>query len=196
MADKNIVEYGFQNVYFAEYTYDKDAGTVTIGTPLHVAGAVTFSPSTESSSEPFYADDGPYFNGVSFGMDSGDLEMARFPDDWKVKFGGYVKTKDGGLATVKSPKCPAFCLIAQSDGDAQATRHIWYNCTASPITREYKTTEDKIEVSTEKITVTCVGDVKSGIKHTAFHPGDTGYDTLFTAPAAPEVYTETETSGV
>lgn len=185
MADKNIVEFGFKNVYFAPYTYDATTQKATIGTPIHVPGAVNFAPETDSDSETFYADDGSYFSSRADGVEEGDLEVARFTDEWKTAFGGYVKTADGGLATTKSPDRKAFCLIGESDGDAQQTRHIWYNCTCGPITREYATIEDKKEVKTEKISITCIGDTATGIRHAAFHPGDAGYDTLFTAPAAP-----------
>lgn len=194
MADTNIVEFGFKNVYFATYTYDATTATATIGTPIAIPGAVTFSPETESSSDTFYADDSSYYSSVSDGIEEGDLEVARFTDEWKTTFGGYVTTSDGAIATVSNPSRPAFCLIAESDGDAQLSRHIWYNCSCGPITREYATKEDKIEVKTEKIKITCTGDRATGIRHATYHPGDPGYDTLFTAPTAPSIATTTTTT--
>lgn len=188
-SDKNRVEYGFKNLYFASYTYDASnaENPVTIGTPIHVPGAVNFSPETDTSTDDFFADDGVYYSTITDGLESGDLEVARFTDEWKTTFGGYVKTSDGALASVKSPKRPAFCLIMEADGDAQLSRHIWYNCTCGPIKREYSTKEGSTEPKTETITISCVGDTVTGVRHATYHPDDAGYDTLFTAPAAPKL---------
>ena len=53
----NKVEFGISNLYVGTYTVGT-TGTVTMGTPYHQAGAVSFSPEEQSESNTFYADNG------------------------------------------------------------------------------------------------------------------------------------------
>ena len=78
----------------------------------------------------------------------------------------------------------------QVEGDAESRRVIFYNCSLGPIGRPYETIGENKEPVTETIAVTCTGDNESGARMAVLKPGDTGYDTLFTNPGAPEVESE------
>ena len=181
----NKVEFGISNLYVGTYTVGT-TGTVTMGTPYHTAGAISFSPEEQSESNNFYADNVIYWSGYSGGTFEGDLEVAKFDDTFKTQFLGYIqKASDGGLAVVKNATKPKVYLAFQVEGDAESRRIIMYNCSLGGITREYATEEDSIEPATETIEVTVAGDNKTGISMVSYNQATSGYSTLFTNPPAP-----------
>ena len=95
----NKVEFGISNLHVGTYTDDGE-GNITLGSPYHQKGAVSFSPEEQSENSNFYADNIVYWSGYSGGTFEGDLEVAMFNDAFKTKFLGYKKTADGGLALV------------------------------------------------------------------------------------------------
>ena len=181
----NKVEFGISNLYVGTYTVDT-TGSVTMGTPYHQAGAISFSPEEQSESNNFYADNVIYWSGYSGGTFEGDLEVAKFDDTFKTQFLGYIqKASDGGLAVVKNATKPKVYIAFQVEGDAESRRIIMYNCSLGGITREYATEEESIEPATETIAVTVAGDNKTGISMVSYNQATSGYSTLFTNPPAP-----------
>ena len=181
----NKVEFGISNLYVGTYTVGT-TGTVTMGTPYHQAGAISFSPEEQSESNNFYADNVIYWSGYSGGTFEGDLEVAKFDDTFKTQFLGYIqKASDGGLAVVKNATKPKVYIAFQVEGDAESRRIIMYNCSLGGITREYATEEESIEPATETIAVTVAGDNNTGISMVSYNQATTGYSTLFTNPPAP-----------
>ncbi len=182
----NKVEFGISNLYVGIYTVASD-GTATLGTPYHQPGAVSFSPEEQSENNTFYADNIAYWSGYSGGTFEGDLEVAKFDDEFKTQFLGYKALTSGGLANVKNATKPNVYIAFQVEGDAESRRVIMYNCSLGVIGREYATIEDSKEPATETLGVTCTGDNLTGVTMASFKPADDGYDTLFTAPTAPVV---------
>ena len=181
----NKVEFGISNLHVGTYT--ENNGTVTLGTPYHQKGAVSFSPEEQSEATNFYADDIIYWSGYSGGTFEGDLEVALFDDAFKSQFLGYKALKNGGLANVKNATKPSVYIAFEVKGDALERRVIMYNCSLGGIKREYNTIEENKEPTTETLAVTVTGDNNTGVSMATFKPDDAGYDTLFTAPAAPEL---------
>lgn len=179
----NKVEFGISQLHIGTYTVSGDS--VTLGTPYHQKGAVSFSPEENSEQNTFYADNIPYWSGYSGGTIEGDLEVAMFDDEFKEQFLGYRRLTNGGLANVKNATKPNVYIAFQVEGDAESRRVILYNCSLGAITREYNTIEESKEPATETIAVTAVGDNASGVTIATFVPTDAGYATLFTAPTAP-----------
>lgn len=182
----NKVEFGISQLHVGTYTVDGQ-GVVTLGTPYHQPGAVSFSPEQKSENSTFYADNIAYWSGYSGGTFEGDLEVAKFSDEFKTQFLGYRTLTNGGLAIVKNATKPNVYIAWQFEGDSESRRAIMYNCTLGVITREYNTIEESKEPTTETLNITCIGDNGSGVTKATFKPGDTGYSTLFTAPTAPEL---------
>lgn len=181
----NKVEFGISELHVGTYT--ESGGTVTLGTPYAQKGAVSFSPEVKSEKNDFYADNIVYWSGYSGGSIEGDLEVAMFDDAFKTQFLGYKALTNGGLANVKNPTKPNVYIAFQVEGDDENRRVIFYNCTLGDINRSYNTIEDKKEPTTETLPITCIGDNESGVTMAVLKPGDAGYSTLFTAPAAPEL---------
>ena len=182
----NKVEFGISELHVGTWTVAQD-GTVTMGTPYHQPGAVSFSPEENSEQNTFYADNIAYWSGYSGGTIEGDLEVAMFDDAFKTQFLGYVALADGGLANVKNATKPNVYVAFQVEGDAESRRVILYNCTLGAITREYNTIEESKETTTETLAVTCTGDNNTGATMAVYKTGDAGYATLFTSPAAPSL---------
>ena len=151
----NKVEFGISQLHVGTYTVE--GGTVTLGTPYHQAGAVSFSP------------------------------VAMFDDAFKTQFLGYRTLTNGGLAQVKNATKPNVYIAFQVEGDAESRRVILYNCALGMINREYATIEESKEPATETLGVTCTGDNASGVTMAVLKPADDGYATLFTAPTAPAI---------
>lgn len=179
----NKVEFGISNLHVGTYT--ESNGTVTLGTPYHQAGAISFSTEESSEQNIFYADNVPYWSGYSGGTIEGDLEVAMFDDEFKTQFLGYRALADGGLASVKNATKPNVYIAFQVEGDAESRRVILYNCSLGFISREYSTIEENKEPVTETINITCIGDNGTGVSKATYKPGDAGYNNLFTSPAAP-----------
>lgn len=180
----NKVEFGISQLHVGTYTIAQD-GTVTLGTPYHQKGAVSLGLEEQSDKNDFYADNIIYWSGYSGGSFEGDLEVAMFDDDFKTQFLGYQTLTNGGLANVQNATKPNVYVAFQVEGDAESRRIIFYNCALGVIGREYATIEDSKEPATETLNITCVGDPGTGVSKCTLKPGDTGYDTLFTAPTAP-----------
>lgn len=189
MATTNKVEFGISELHVG--TYDiADDGTVTLGTPYHQKGAVSFSPEEQSEQNIFYADNIPFWSGYSGGSFEGDLEVAKFDDDFKKNFLGYKALTVGGLAVVKNATKPNVYIAFQVEGDVEPRRAIFYNCSLGSITREFSTIEDSKEPATETLSITCVGDPDSGVTLASFTEADTEYANLFTSPTVPVVESE------
>lgn len=180
----NKVEFGISELHVGTYTVD-DQGVVSLGTPYFQPGAVSFSPEEQSENNTFYADNIAYWSGYSGGTFEGDLEVAKFSDEFKTQFLGYRALSNGGLANVKNAQKPNVYIAFQVEGDAESRRVILYNCSLGVIGREFNTIEDTKEPTTETLGVTCTGDNATGVTMASFKPDDAGYATLFTKPTAP-----------
>lgn len=148
----NKIKYGLKNVYFAVATIAAD-GSATYAEPKAFPGAVSLSLEPQGESNPFFADNIEYWAGISNAGYEGDLEIARIVDDFKTDVLGY-KTGGNGLvyedtnATAKN-----FALLFQFEGDEHATRHVFYNCTATRPNVSGQTRSDTVEPQTETITI-------------------------------------------
>ena len=185
----NKVEFGISQLHVGTYSDDGN-GNITLGSPYHQKGAVSFSPEEQSDKSDFYADNVVYWSGYSGGTFEGDLEVALFDDAFKTQFLGYRRTTNGGLANVKNVIKPNVYVAFQVEGDQESRRVVFYNCTLGVIKREFNTIEESKEPVTETLNMTCIGDNNSGISREVLKPGDTGYDDLFTNPSAPELESE------
>ena len=88
----NKVEFGISELHVGTWT--ESGGTITLGTPYHQKGAVSFAPEVNESQNNFYADNIVYWSGYSGGTIEGDLEVAMFDDKFKKDFLGYKELTD------------------------------------------------------------------------------------------------------
>lgn len=163
---KNKVQFNLKNVYYAILTEIVNNGETEYSwdTPVHVPGAVNLSLEAQSELSPFYADGIVYYQTVSQNGYSGDLEMAKFPDQmlkdvWGMTEGtaSKVLTENVGV----EPK--AFALFFQIDGDADSELYVMYNCKGTKPGIASTTNTDTKEPQTQTSTISATplenGDV-------------------------------------
>jgi phi13 family phage major tail protein len=193
------VKFGLSNVHYAPYTPGAAGAVGTYATPIPIPGAVSFAPDPQGSEYKFYADNGTYFSYTKDNGDSGDLEMALFPDDFLVDVLGWALDSKGVLLELANKAQKPFALLFEvqgidDEGETDPLRVVYYNVTGAKPTREYSTTEDGIEVKTEKMTLTAALLDLPGIGalarvSVARSQAPTVFDAFFTAvyvPAPPE----------
>lgn len=180
---KNKVEFGLSNVHVGTYT--ESGGTVTLGDPVHIPGAVSLTMEAQSEEYKFFADDMIYYSDFSDNGETGELTMALFPDTFKTEYLGYATLDDGGVAKIKGAPTKSMYLVFEGKGDANKRRHILYNVTPGQIKRERRTIAESKEVETEVLPVSLVGDNSTGIVKVSYNEGDTGYAALITTPPTP-----------
>lgn len=183
MADQNKVRFGLSSVYVGTYT--DNAGSVTLGSPQSIAGAVSLNLDPETAESIFYADNQKYFVRNQSNGYTGDLVMAKFPDSFKTAFMNYVALTGGGTGETKKLNNKTVYIMFEVQGDKQARRTIMYNVELGAITEEHNTTEEEIEVQTESLNISIVGDNTTGLVKSSFESGDSAYASMFTTPPSP-----------
>ena len=88
----NKVEFGISELHVGTWT--ESGGTITLGTPYHQKGAVSFAPEVNESQNNFYADNIVYWSGYSGGTIEGDLEVAMFDDKCIVAHSAEITADD------------------------------------------------------------------------------------------------------
>ena len=149
----NKIKYGLSRVYFALATIST-SGTATYATPVQIPGAVSLEMEPSGEANKFYADNIAYATFAANAGYSGDLEVALIPDSFRTAVLGEVVQSNVQYEKAEATTTP-FALLFQFEGDDSATRHVFYNCTASRPNVGSKTTEESVDVQTETLTITC-----------------------------------------
>lgn len=156
MAGKeNKVQFNLKNVHYAVMTTTGD--TPAWSTPVAVPGAVSLSLDPQGEVSPFYADGIVYYQSAGNNGYSGDLTMARFPDQmlqdvWK--FG--LNATDKVLIENVNVEQASFALLFQIDGDADNQYYCLYNCTGTRPPIASQTNENTKEPQTQASTISAV----------------------------------------
>ena len=186
----NKIKYGLKNVYYAVATIAAD-GSATYDTPVALPGAVSISLEPQGDTTPFYADNVEYWTGISNTGYEGDLEVARLTDAFKTDILGYITSGNGMIAEDANANPVHFALLFQFEGDAKATRHVMYNCTASRASAASNTKSETIEPQTETVTITATSIYVAALEtdivkaETNESTSSTVYDAFFTAVTLP-----------
>lgn len=121
------VKFGVEQIHLHPLT---DEETMTYGTPIACPGAISISLNvSESSADPFYADDGVYYlpAGKSSGY-TGDMELALIPDEVKLALMAFVKDAAGVIVEVADAIAKPFAMTFQIPTDEKARKLVFYNC--------------------------------------------------------------------
>ena len=150
----NKIKYGLSKVYYAKATINSSTGTATYATPVALPGAVSLSMDPSGDSNKFYADNIPYAVFAANAGYEGELEIALISDDFRKDILGEIVDSNIQIEKATATTHP-FALLFQFEGDQDATRHVFYNCTASRPNVGSKTTEESVEVQTETLKLQC-----------------------------------------
>lgn len=185
----NKVKYGLKNVYYAVATIDATTNTATYAAPVAWPGAVNLSLDAEGETTKFRADNIDYWIGQSNNGYSGDFESALIPDSFRKNVLGDIEDANGVLAEDAGAKTVNFALLFQFEGDANATRHVLYNCSATRPSVSGATTEEEIKPQTETLELTAVSihnaSLDKDLVKARCNEGDTPYSTWFSAVYQP-----------
>ncbi len=153
MSDKNKVKFGLSNVHVAKITKN-DEGGITYGTPFKIPGAVNLSLDAEGDNEPFYADNIKYFESYANNGYSGEIEIAKLPDEFLTQILGQKVDSIGGIVENVNDIISPFAFMYQIEGDQSGTRFCYYNTTVSRPSTEAATTEDTKTPNTDTLSIT------------------------------------------
>ena len=131
MAGKeNKVQFNLKNVHYAVMI--TTGSSPAWSTPVAVPGAVTLSLNPQGEATPFYADGITYYQSVGNNGYSGDLEMARFPDQMRIDVWKFNQVEtDNVLIESVNVEPAAFALLFQIDGDVDEEYYCLYNCSGT-----------------------------------------------------------------
>ena len=131
-AEKNRVEFGLENVYYAKATLNPETVEITYGTPVHFPGAVELSIEPSGDLIKFKADNVDYYTSPNNQGYDGTYTCARIPEDFAVDIlGEKVDDTDKVQTEYANAETSPFALMFQFEGDKTATRHVLYYCTAN-----------------------------------------------------------------
>lgn len=153
MAGKeNKVQFNLKNVHYAVMTTTGD--TPAWSTPVKVPGAVSLSLDPQGEVSQFYADGIVYYQSAGNNGYSGDLTMARFPDQmlqevWKYNLNETDKVLVENINVEQVP----FALLFQIDGDADNQYYCLYNCSGTRPPIASKTNENTKTPQTQASTI-------------------------------------------
>ena len=153
MSEKNKVKFGLSNVHVAKITKG-EGGTITYGTPFKIPGAVNLSLDAEGDNEPFYADNMKYYESYANNGYSGELEIAKIPDEFLKEILGQTIDSAGGVLETINDVISPFAFMYQIEGDQTGTRFCYYNTTVSRPSTEAATTEDTKTPNTDTLSIT------------------------------------------
>lgn len=190
MADSNKISYGLKSVYYAVATIASD-GSATYDTPVAFPGAVSLSMAAQGDTNVFYADNIGYYTSVANNGYEGELEMAYLPEDFLTDIMGNIKAANDILYEDAGAEPVHFALLFQFEGDANAVRHVLYNCVASRPDVASQTKSESIEPQTRTLNITAtsiyVPAVTKDVTKGRCVEGDTAYANFFTAVAQPTI---------
>lgn len=151
---ENKVKFGLKNVHFAKMIVSEEDGSISYATPIKIPGAVNLSLDPQGDKADFNADDVVFFSDYANNGYSGDLEVAKIPDSFLTEILGQTTDSNGALIESSEDKSSKFALMFEVNGDVNATRVVYYNCTASRPKTEASTIGETKEPKTDTITIT------------------------------------------
>jgi len=157
-ATANKVQFGFKKLHYAVVTETADPTTgeitSTYGTVKAWPGAVSITREADSEQNIFYADDGAYYTTNGALVYSGEIEVAMIPEDVEVNVLGHTKDSKGGIAEKDSDVIKYIALLYEFNGDQGASKRALYRVMLGRPSEEGSTSEESVEVQTQKLSYT------------------------------------------
>lgn len=161
------VKFGLKNVHVFPLTESTDTTTgvtsMTYAAAIAIPGAVNLSLDvSESSPDPFYADDGIYYlpAGSSSGY-TGNLEVALIPDAVRIQLMAFVEDAANVIVELKEATAKLFGMTFEIDSDTKARKFVYYKCQFSRPSLSASTNTDTKTPQTETAPITVMPTTKT-----------------------------------
>lgn len=149
---ENKVNFGLSNVYYAKATYS--GGSVTYGTPKHIAGGVSLSLTADSNANDFFADNIRYYRSSASQGYSGTIEFAKLTEEFCTDILGVTTDTNGVVVETSSDATSPFALIFQVEGDQDEELRLLYYCEVTRPPMNANTITDSTEPDTVTLDIT------------------------------------------
>ena len=190
MANKII--YGLSNVAVWPIVSTSDAGVPTYGTKITIKGATEMSLDAEGSSDPFYADDTVYYEGVANNGYSGSITFADIPKAFLTGIMGDTEDANGALLENADVQPKEFAMAFEFKGDASKRRHVFYRCKATRPSVASSTKEDSVAPNTSELGLTVRPRLDTSVVKARAEETDAAYASWYgDAPYASTPYVPT-----
>lgn len=179
---KNKVKFGLKNVHFAKMIVSAEDESISYATPVRIPGAVNLSLEPQGDKADFNADDVIFFSDYANNGYSGDLEVAKIPDEFLKEILGQAVDENGALIESSEDKSSKFALMFEVNGDVNAKRVVYYNCSASRPKAEASTVGETKEPKTDTITITASARSTDNLVRASLEPNEknqTVYDNFY-----------------
>lgn len=188
-ASYNKVQFDIKKVHWAK---KYDDGTYDV--PVHMPGAEGLTVSNgDNDGNRIAADGGLYWDGGGSRTKTGELQMARFLEDFKKEILGFIE-ENGGL-TEGDGASSHFALMWEGGGDLGGDRFVWFDCSSTVPTQTWQTTDvdGNITEASETATITAamceMADGTTRLAHCQ-PKGSEGYDNFFAQVPFAEVHSD------
>lgn len=158
----NKITYGLRNVSVWPILSTSDAGVPSFGTRIPIPGATEMSLDAEGSSDPFYADDQVYYQGVANNGYSGSITFADIPKLFLTGVMGDTVDANGALIENADAEPKEFAVAFEFKGDKAKRRHLFYRCKATRPSVGSSTKEDSISPNTNELSITAMPRLDNG----------------------------------
>lgn len=169
---KNKVKFGLKNVHFAKMIVSAEDESISYATPVRIPGAVNLSLEPQGDKADFNADDVIFFSDYANNGYSGDLEVAKIPDEFLKEILGQAVDENGALIESSEDKSSKFALLFEVNGDVNAKRVVYYNCSASRPKAEASTTGETKEPKTDTLTITASARSTDSLVRASLEPSE------------------------
>jgi len=150
---ENKVTFGLEKVHIAFENANALSQPAWV-TPIHIPGAVRFTPTTVGEQTPFYADNTAYYVVNTNNGYTAELELANVPDAVLAEMLGWYIDSNGMLVEVSDAEPKPFALMGQVHGDKKNRKFIYYKCIASRPSKERTTKNESITPATDVLNLT------------------------------------------
>ena len=177
MDTLNKTQYGLCRLGYAIRDDSGNYGAIKM-----MPGAISLGLTRNDDNNGLAADNGKYDGGAGSKTVTGELNVARFSNDWLVDLCGYI-VASGGIGEGDG-EFANFALVGEVSGNLGGFRFVWYDCTTTAPTATYQTIEidGTITYATETATITSkIADLGNDLRLRSWklERDAEGYDTFF-----------------
>lgn len=189
----NKITYGLKNVSVWPILATSDAGVPSYGTRIQIPGATALSLDAEGSSDPFYADDQVYYQGVSNNGYTGSLTIADIPIAFNREVMGETVDSKGAVIENAETQPKEFAIAFEFKGDVSKRRHVFYRCKATRPSVASTTKESSVSPNTQELSISALPRLDNNTVKARCEETDAAYTEWYddAAPYAADGYTPT-----